>query len=396
MTWRRRLLVVAPAVIFVGTWPFVADQSDALALLTDAVTGLILIVAGLVAADRRPSGRTGPLLIAAGYLWYVGDLYFVFPVVPLVPLLSFAFRGYYDVVIAFLLLSFPSGRLQTRTQLIVIGALAFVYLVRSTAFLVMAVPGLSYPDDVFGNPFVLLPNAPLESFDAWITALKALLIAAVALLALVRWASASPPTRRVLAPVLVGGMGWALSSIIYDIGLWTDLTFGVRIPPWQDVAWWSIPDYLVRGAAAPIGFLVGALMLRTARSAVVDLVSGIADQPARRHLQDSLVKVLGDPTLVVLYPNGSLWADANGRAVEYPVATPERAPTPIESDGRTIAVIVHDSALLEDPGLVGAVAATARLAVDNERLELPLARSSRRYARRGSGLSRGPMPSDGA
>jgi signal transduction histidine kinase len=46
--------------------------------------------------------------------------------------------------------------------------------------------------------------------------------------------------------------------------------------------------------------------------------------------------------------------------------------TPIESDGRTAAIILHDAALAEDPGLVGAIAAAARLAIDNERLSSEL------------------------
>ena len=69
-----------------------------------------------MAVERALAAASGPLLIVAGYLWYVGDLYFVFPDASIVPLLSFAFRGYYDLIFAFLLLCFPSGRLQTNTQ----------------------------------------------------------------------------------------------------------------------------------------------------------------------------------------------------------------------------------------------------------------------------------------
>ena len=98
MSWVRRILIVAPAIGFLALWPGTFNEplspADLLATVTDALAGLILIVAGLVAADRRPGGRTGPLLILAGYLWYVGDLYFVFPDASVVPLLSFAFRGY--------------------------------------------------------------------------------------------------------------------------------------------------------------------------------------------------------------------------------------------------------------------------------------------------------------
>jgi signal transduction histidine kinase len=42
--------------------------------------------------------------------------------------------------------------------------------------------------------------------------------------------------------------------------------------------------------------------------------------------------------------------------------------TYLERDGQPLAAILHDPALAEDPGLVPAVAAAVRLAVDNERL----------------------------
>ncbi|MDL2334914.1 MAG: sensor histidine kinase [Chloroflexota bacterium] len=375
MSWVRRLLIAAPAVIFVSSWPFLEDPaatSDALAAVTDAATGLILIAAGLIAADRRPSGRTGPLLVVAGYLWYVGDLFFVFPDASIVPLLSFAFRGYYDIVIAFLILSFPAGRLQTTAQRIVIAALIAAYAARSLGFLLMAVHGQVYPPNGTPNPFLLFPDAPAELLDVWVTALKAVLIALVAILAVVRWGRASTPTRRVLTPVLAGGLIWALMSAMYKMGPLARFQFDVQFPPWQDATWWSIPDYLLRGSAAPVGFLIGALLLRTARTAVVDLVSGFSDQPVRRNLQASLIKVLRDPALVVIYPDNEGWTDADGRPFTYPHPGDERVATPIESDGRTVAIILHDASLEEDPGLVGAVAAAARLAIDNERLSSAL------------------------
>jgi signal transduction histidine kinase len=50
-----------------------------------------------------------------------------------------------------------------------------------------------------------------------------------------------------------------------------------------------------------------------------------------------------------------------------------RAVTLIDGDaGVPLAALVHDEALLEDPGLVGAIVATVRLTVDNERLRREL------------------------
>ncbi|MEO7117694.1 MAG: sensor histidine kinase, partial [Candidatus Limnocylindrales bacterium] len=66
------------------------------------------------------------------------------------------------------------------------------------------------------------------------------------------------------------------------------------------------------------------------------------------------------------------WTDSTGRPVADPMTDGGRGVTPIVSEGGTMAAITHDPALLEDPGLVSAVAATVRLAVDNERLNAAL------------------------
>ncbi len=87
---------------------------------------------------------------------------------------------------------------------------------------------------------------------------------------------------------------------------------------------------------------------------------------------DRLARTLGDPTLVVGYwlPEESRYVDEAGEPVELPVADAERALTPIDEDGRRVAVLVHDGGLLlDDPALVSAVASATRLAVSNARLQ---------------------------
>ena len=41
----------------------------------------------------------------------------------------------------------------------------------------------------------------------------------------------------------------------------------------------------------------------------------------------------------------------------------------VERDGQAVAVLVHDPVVLDDPGLVEAVAAAARMAASNARLQ---------------------------
>ena len=378
MSPRRRLLIAAPVVVFALSWPWLEGSgflTDPLASITDAVTGWILVAAGLVAWSRRPDSRTGAWLVAAGYLWYVGDLFFVFPNVSIVPLLSFGLRGAYDVFLAAALLAFPGSRLTSRVHRFVFGAVAVAYVTRAVVFLVTARPGYAYPDNGTPNPFLLTHDGALaQNLDIDLTMAKGTLILIVGFLALARLPRVSAATRRLLVPVVAGGIAWAGMTFLVDLGALVDINFHVQLLPWARADWWPIPEYLLRGSAAPIGFLVGALLLRTARSAVVELVTGFEGSPLRGRLEPSLRKAIGDPGLRVLFPAPGEpgWTDGAGEQAAMPALSARIASTPIVSNGVTRAVILHDPSLLEDPGLVGAIAATVRLAMDNEQLTADL------------------------
>ena len=79
-------------------------------LFFDGTVGLLFILAGLVAWSVRPEVRTGPLLLASGVLWFVGS----YAPTMLMPAswLGFSFERYYDVLLAFLALTFPDVRLR--------------------------------------------------------------------------------------------------------------------------------------------------------------------------------------------------------------------------------------------------------------------------------------------
>ena len=97
----------------------------------------------------------------------------------------------------------------------------------------------------------------------------------------------------------------------------------------------------------------------------------VAADPGR--LAAALRSALEDPTLVLLpwSPAVGGYVDASGQRVE-PVPAPGRAVTLVDGDRTPLAALIHDEALLEDPGLVSAVSAAVRLTVDNERLRQEL------------------------
>jgi signal transduction histidine kinase len=88
-------------------------------------------------------------------------------------------------------------------------------------------------------------------------------------------------------------------------------------------------------------------------------------------LRAKLARALGDPSLVVGYrlPDGQDFVDDLGQPVELPAPGSGRAATAIDDGGEHVAVLVHDEALLADGHLIESVAAAARIAVANARLQ---------------------------
>ena len=85
-----------------------------------------------------------------------------------------------------------------------------------------------------------------------------------------------------------------------------------------------------------------------------------------------LARALGDPTLEVGYwdSDSRSFTDAEGRTLSIPEEGDRRSMTEIERHGETIAVLLHDPAVLGDPDLIEAVASAAQLAASNARLQV--------------------------
>ena len=92
-------------------------------------------------------------------------------------------------------------------------------------------------------------------------------------------------------------------------------------------------------------------------------------------LRDALARALGDPSLEIVYwlPEDDRYVDRMGHPIEAPApASGNRAVTVIDHDGQRLAALLHDPQLLDEPDLVEAAAAAARLALQNARLQAEL------------------------
>jgi len=124
-------------------------------------------------------------------------------------------------------------------------------------------------------------------------------------------------------------------------------------------------------AVVGAGLGAGALLLGSTRAALTRLVVDLGEPDGGGPLRARLAPVLGDPGLELGYwvPELRRYVDEAGRPVRLPPAGSGRVVTPLAQDGRPLAVLVHDGSMPHDRALLSAVAAVARLAVSNARLQ---------------------------
>jgi signal transduction histidine kinase len=340
------------------------QQTTALRSSATVVAAWSFLVAGLVAWRRRPRNQLGPLMVLTCFALlgrqfrYSGD--------PLAFTVFFALGEVAWALVAHVALAYPNGRVTDRLERWFLGVAYAVALVFPFAILLAydGTEGLRYLGSAPGESLVLLwGNADVVRVlqDAFgVIAYGGLAIVFILLVArkLVR---ATRRARRILAPLLIAAVvaaAWALLN-----GL---LTFATSPPPViHDLFWWQVVGLI----ALPLALLWGLLRERLARAHVGELVVQL-EHASPVELRDELARTLDDPTLEVAFwlPERFEYVDADGRRVEVPDDSPTRAVTKLEQDGEPLAVLVHDPTLLEEPKLVEAVAAAARLALQNARL----------------------------
>ena len=302
------------AVGIVAEWVFFG-WNDPDEWLPDLATGWTLIACGLVGWARRPESRSGPLLAATGFAWFAANL--------LGDQALYLHRG----PLIQLTLTYPYGRLGSRLDRV---AVAVAY----GAALVPAV---------------------------WSSDIATFALCALFVLAAGRgYAGAVGRERRARraafgATAFVGAVlvGSAAARLAVPTAELTDATLLV---------------YEAALCVLAVALLVGLVVQPWTRTKVTDLVVDLG-QTGSGTLRDALAEALGDPTLEVGYWLGERYVDGTGRAVVLPDAESNRRVTKVNRDGEAIAVLVHDAAVLDDPGLSDALARAARLAAANARLQ---------------------------
>jgi signal transduction histidine kinase len=370
---RRALLALfALGVIFAGLDVALAltstheDQKVVTAIL-GPVIGLSFIGTGVFAWWRRPLNRFGLLMTGVGIAWFLAGL--TASNNSTVYTIGSYVEPLYLVIVIQMVLSFPTGRLETLAQRVTIAAgYLDVLAVRLPFFLL----GGDISGDLKGprpDNVLAVVDAPdlADVFDYTATFIAVVVLVSTLVLLVRKRQAATPPQRRALAPMLWTGL--ALVALLGIAFLVDVLGLPGRI---GDVAGLLA---LVAFAILPFAFLAGLVRSRYSRAgAVGELIERLNNPEADRSLGLALADALGDRSLKLVYwrPSAGHYVTYDGRPVELPEPGSGRAVTEVEREGIRVGAIIHDASLADEPGLVRAVAASAALALENERLEAEL------------------------
>ena len=341
-----------PAFSFAGELPTRAAA--------ELIAGWSLLAIGLVAWMQRRGNAFGALLVAASFGWFL--LEWNNPGID--SALGFAIGlTLYAVappLVAHAALVYPRRRLSRRERLVLAAAYGGAILVLGLGPALVFDPASASarrPSNLLliegsHSLYDALNRIGVYTGLAWSLALAVLLV--------VRVIRSSPALRRLLSPVLLPAAVYlALVAWTFADGLGRG---ALGNGPTARDLWLAQAAALIALAG---GVVWGWVRARDRRTAVARLVVEVAASPGSGGLRDKLAQMLDDPSVELAYPlaDGRL-VDALGRPLEL-----DGQLTPLIRNGETIALLSHRPDLLDDPGVAEEVAAAARLALDNERLQ---------------------------
>jgi signal transduction histidine kinase len=364
-------LAAASAAIALGLVPLLATSD----FVTDRAFWIVLDVAigagftgvGLFAWYRRPDNPVGRLMVATAFAWYFviagyTESAFLWT-------LGQSFSNLFVATAIHLLLAFPSGRLESALDRAVVGIAYAATTVLWLPFVLFTSPVDLGCADCPDNLLLIDPDAGFT--DAYLDGLGVLgitLMITVLARLIQRWRGASAPLRRAVTPVFLAGgaLMLALAGLL-GVGLFEPFGDNATMDLFYACA--------VAFGLVPYLFLAGLVRGRWIRGRGLGALIRWLGQPHQANeLPVELGRALGDPSVELAYwlPDPGQYVDAEGRPVELPPPVADRAVTAVDRDGRRIAAIVHDPALLDDPEQVRAAGAAAALALENARLEAEL------------------------
>ena len=321
MRWLRLLLWPAAVVLGLAAESHLYGWGDTRHWAPDLAVGWITFACGLIAWWRRPDSGSGPLLAAAGGAWFVANFSSDALYLHRGPLVHLA-------------LTYPSGRARGKLQHVAIA---------------------------IGYGTAIVPSA-------WGTAGTAVLLAGALLFVAIREYAIARPNERSARVRALAASTW-LAALFAG-------TAATRLASASEAAASAtLIAYQIGIALFALGVVTGLVVGATSRVPLTDLVVELGEGESGG-VRDALALALGDPTLEIGFPlpGGSGFVDARGRSLELPGDDSNRRVIHLQRDGADAVVLVHDEGAPDDPELLEAVNAAARLAAANARLHAEVRR----------------------
>ena len=252
--WLGMAGLMLVALAYVRTTTALGARMSVLEIVDVFAAAACMIIAGAAAVAWRPGNRVGVLLFAVGVAIVLPRLYSPEPV-------SFTIAqllGPLPIGIAFhLFLAFPSGRLQSRYERIVMGVGYADVLVSGVGFALTTEWAREGCPACPRNLLLLSEDKALaDAIGLAMVPVDAFVVLSVVVILIRRWRKASRPGRRVLAPVL-----WTSAALVLGLLIETVVVNMIKSPYAEATGTWYMT---LASCAVPIGFLAGLLRYASA------------------------------------------------------------------------------------------------------------------------------------
>jgi signal transduction histidine kinase len=335
--WRRWSRGVRPVLTvgcltafgIVAEWQSNRFRGDA--WLPDLAVGIGLAVSGALTrtVDRR--SRLGDLVVLAAVAWFVPNFNTVG--ISWLAMLASRCAVLHRAVLVHAIVAFPSGRIRSPVDAAVVALAYATVIIGASTSEAAAIVGAVAALGAFVAA-VLLRKGPARTAGMRVLPTMALLSIVIGGTGTALLIAGNPP-----APlIIVGGYGAGLVAVSFVL-LFNVSEFRAR----QD----RVTDAAVELTQGPAGYV-----------------------------RELLATALHDPEVEVAFAiddgGSTLWVDEFGHHIEPLQANGSRVVIPIRVDGRPVAQLACDSAIVEEPALMRSIEAAARLAASNAQLRASL------------------------
>ena len=321
------------SVLHRGALEEAASAQEIRLAVGDFVVGVALVACGVAVWLWRSNSRIGLLLAATGFAWFLGTL--AGSSIDSVAGVGAVFVTLHRGPLIHAVLSYPTGKLRDRVEWVVV-ALSYVAAASSD---------LGQNAEVTLGVAALVPIAAARSYSR-----------------------SAGPQRRARVPSVAAAAAFSAVLAAGSVASLTGAGDGVD----RAILW----AYQIVIFAVALGFLVDLLRGTWTQATVTGLVVDLGAVPEEGILRERLAAALGDPSLAVGYwiPEEAGYFDEAGRPLELPEEGSGREVTFARDGDEPVAALVHDAGVLQDRELVDSVAAAARIAVSNVRLQTEIRR----------------------